>query len=259
MRIAVDGEDQGAEVGLQAGPAAAAVVDARQLGRDMTVETVFGPGGRDPLVDDVDHPADGRAAEHQGRGSAHDLDTAGLSRVHRDLVVRRHRTGVDQPQTIGQHLDPRPGQATDHGSAGTRGEAGAAHARQAIDQIAERRRRGHGQLFRAQNLDRQQAGAIGYPERGPGDDDVLQPGSILRHRGLRRGLGQGRAGQGGPAARGEKQDPGGLGQAHGEHSATEEVFCYEITSQKVKVRMLRDGVRPTSCVPWATPAIMIMP
>ena len=201
----VHGEHQRPGIRLQSAAEAGPVVDGRDLGAEVAVQPALGRLGRDTIVDDVDHAADGRAAEGQSRRAPNDLDAARLGRIDSDLVVGRDRAGVDHAKAVGQHLHPRSRQTADHGTAGARSEIGAAHPGQAIDQIAQGRGGGDGQVFLVQHLDRQQAGAIGDPERRAGDDDVPQRRGALPGR----SLGGGGAGEGGPAGGGEQERAGG--------------------------------------------------
>ena len=189
------------------------VVNAGRLGRDQSLQAL-GHLGRNTVVDHIDHAADGRAAIGEGGRAAHDLDAVGLGGVGRDLVVGRHRTGINQADAIGQDLHARAAQAADHRAAGTGGEVGRADARQAVDQVAQRRRRRGGQRLLVNDRGGDGRGPGADSEWRAGDDDVVQRDG--RIAGILRGhrLGRGGPGQGTPSESGHKGGTGDEGEGH---------------------------------------------
>ena len=113
------------------------------------------PLPRDPVVDNVYHPANGAGAVEHGGGAAQNLDAVRQQGFHRDCVVGADGRGIGAAGAILQHSDPRALLAADHRLAYARAEGCIGQAGNIAQGIANIRASGAAQGFTGQHGHRQ--------------------------------------------------------------------------------------------------------
>ncbi|MCY1223588.1 hypothetical protein D9M72_357210 [compost metagenome] len=211
--VGVDGEL--AVAGLDQRAGVARLVAARGgAGIDCAADA-FDRLLRNPVVDHIDHAADGVAAVHQRRRAAHDLDALGHERVHRHGVVIGQRRGVDRGAAVLQHLDAVAVQAADHRPAGIGPEVAGRNPGQLVERVAQRAALAHGQGVAAERRYRRHHVVEVAAERVGGDDDFAQRGAGRRGGSGRGGCAVGGRCRGGLCQRGGRDESGGHGGGEG--------------------------------------------
>ena len=196
--IDVDGEHQRTLAELGRAVDRLAVVHRRDRARQAAFEAIGRRRRGHAVVDDIDHPADARAAIGQGRGAAQHFHSRGLARIGGHRVVGRQRRGVDLADAVLQHHHARTRQAADHRTAGAGAVEGRAQARLAVQHVAQAGGRQDVQLVAGDDVDaaghRIQRHRVG---RGGDDDLVDLIGRLVGFRGRGRGGRGRRVGMGG--------------------------------------------------------------